>query len=131
MRKFVLLALCTLSLLACKKNIFESAKVYVVTGEADILSSTAANLIFYIYPDSSMKNIEKGVICSTDPKFPEGSYWGYVGYTEDTPRYMYYMNMLQSSTKYYYKAFLFCENEKGEAVKYFGEVKSFTTPPAV
>lgn len=130
MRKTILLAICALALFACKKNHVESDKVYVVTGEADAVTSTSANITFFIYPDSSMKNIEKGVMASTDPEFTIISVDGSIGYTNDTPEYMLYMNMLEPSTKYYYRAYLYCEKD-GKSLKYFGEVKTVTTLPEV
>ena len=129
MRKFVLLALCALALVACKKEYPAGLlPVYIVTGEVSDLTPYTATLNGQYFIRNGMKDIEYGMIFSESPSLLESNSRVVHAHGTDNNFSVSFDN-LRTETTYYYKSFINYREGFNLEKKDYGEVRSFTTPP--
>ena len=132
MRKFIIISLCALAVLGCKKN--DSAgyldfENVVVTGDYSELTSTHVKLSASFSPLYYMDVEEVGVIISTSNSVLDLSHYTYYRNSYDVgPEYTCEFSYLSPGTTYYYRAFMRYDYLFSYKTEY-GDIKTFTTLP--
>ena len=131
MRKFIIVSLCALAVLGCKKNDSrQSFDSVVVTGGYSELTSTHVKISARFNPLYYMEVEEYGVVISSsesDPDLQRRSDYRSVYDGDVVPEYTCEFSYLQPGTTYYYRAFIRYDYMLSYKTEY-GEVKTFTTP---
>lgn len=129
MRKFVLLALCALALVACKKeNAAGVLPVHIVTGEVSDLTPYTVTLHGQYSIGIGMSDVEFGMIFSDSQYLNESNSRVIRAYGEDN-KFLVPIENLETETTYYYRSFIYYREGFNQKKKDYGEVRSFTTPP--
>ena len=128
-RKVIFLALAALSIMACKKDVImpDTLENCAVTGEYKSLTAYTVQLLGYTYTSSVMREVERGMLLSTDPNPTKSNSEIYQIDNIYSSEYTCYVNDLAPEKTYYYRAYTFW-SEMGVRKEDYGETKSFTTP---
>ena len=132
MRKIILFAMCALALVACKKEVPEMEVMYSITGDCTNVTENSVTITCSSVTDDYFDIIERGLVYSTNSDVPnhDGT-WRSVEGGFDKEEYTVAIEGLQSGTTYYYRSYVYIRYEFNIKRYFFGEVKSFTTLPAV
>lgn len=129
MRKLILVALCAMAVIACKKDPVGATGDLTpssTTGEVVFLSSTTAVVSARSNKGAIMTYTEQGIFLSEDPDV-RAHYIHQTYASNDDSSFSITFIGLTPSTTYYYQSFLYYDTFSGIR-KVYGEVKSFTTP---